>query len=97
METFELMRELAEGSGFTVVVATHNLNLAARFASDLLVLAEGRIQASGSPTQVLTHDILERVYQWPVVVTPHPGPGRDTGAPQVLPLSGGLSQPGRKE
>ena len=86
METFELMRELASESGFTVVVATHNLNLAARYSSDLLLLSEGRIQATGDPSAVLTHDTVERVYRWPVIVTPHPGPGPDTGAPQVLPL-----------
>jgi iron complex transport system ATP-binding protein len=89
METFELMRELASGSGFTVVVATHNLNLAARYSSHLLLLAEGRIQAMGTPKEVLTHQTLERVYRWPVAVTPHPGPGADAGAPQVLPLSRG--------
>jgi iron complex transport system ATP-binding protein len=87
METFDLMKRLSEESGFTVVVATHNLNLAARFSSHLVLLAEGRIHASGKPRDVLTHDTLEGVYRWPVIVTPHPGPGPDTGAPQVLPLS----------
>jgi len=87
METFELMRELASESGFTVVLATHNLNLAARYASDLVLLDGGSIQAMGDPASVLTHDTLERVYRWPVAVTPHPGPGPDAGCPQVLPLS----------
>lgn len=86
METFELLRALADTAGITVVVATHNLNLAARFASELLLLSEGRIAATGAPAGVLTHDTLERVYRWPVTVTPHPGPGPDAGAPQVLPL-----------
>jgi ABC-type cobalamin/Fe3+-siderophores transport system ATPase subunit len=87
METFELMRDLARDSGFTVVVATHNLNLAARFSSHLVLLGRGRIEAVGAPTEVFVDDTLERVFQWPVVVMPHPGPGPDTGAPQVLPLS----------
>lgn len=87
METFELMRDLARDSGFTVVVATHNLNLAARFSSHLVLLAGGRVEAVGTPADVLVDDTLERVFQWPVVITPHPGPGPDEGAPQVLPLS----------
>lgn len=87
METFELMRDLARDSGFTVVVATHNLNLAARFSSHLVLLGRGRIEAVGAPADVFVDDTLERVFQWPVVVTPHPGPGPDEGAPQVLPLS----------
>ena len=86
METFELMRGLAADSGFTVVVATHNLNLAARYSSKLVLLADGKIQATGKPESVLTDETLEKVYRWPVVVAPHPGPGPDTGSPQVLPL-----------
>jgi iron complex transport system ATP-binding protein len=93
METFELMRRLAAETEFTVVVATHNLNLAARFASDLLLLAGGRIEAAGPPQAVLTHDTVERVYRWPVAVTPHPGPGPDAGAPQILPLSRSAHDP----
>jgi iron complex transport system ATP-binding protein len=94
METFELMRELASTSRLTVVVATHNLNLAGRYSSHLLLLSEGRIQASGKPTEVLTDRILEEVYRWPVAVTPHPGPGTDAGSPQVLPLSRGVGGSG---
>lgn len=87
METFELLRDLTFGCGLTVVVATHNLNLASRFASDILLMSQGRVEADGPPSDVFTHDTLERVFQWPVTVTAHPGPGPDTGAPQVLPLS----------
>ena len=87
METFELLRMLVTESGLTVVVATHNLNLAARYASDLMLLAGGKVRAAGAPDSVLRHDILEDVYRWPVVVVPHPGPGRDAGAPQIIPLS----------
>ncbi len=94
METFELMRELASGSDLTVVVATHNLNLAARYSSDLLLLADGRIQAMGAPAEVLTGETLTQVYRWPVAVIPHPGPGPDEGAPQVLPLSRGAEEQG---
>jgi ABC-type cobalamin/Fe3+-siderophores transport system ATPase subunit len=88
METFELMQNLARDSGLTVVVATHNLNLAARFASKVVLLDGGRIEAAGTPAEVFVDARLERIFQWPVVVTPHPGPGPDRGAPQVLPLRG---------
>ena len=87
METFELMSELAQTPGFTVVVATHNLNLAARYASELVLLSGGQVRATGSPPSVLTHRTVEDVYGWPVAVSSHPGPGHDEGAPQVLPLS----------
>ena len=86
METFELLRALARDSGFTVVVATHNLNLAARYASELVLLAEGRVEAAGAPGTVLEREVVERVYRWPVAVTPYPGEGPDRGAPQIIPL-----------
>ena len=86
METFELMRRLADDANLTVVVATHNLNLAARYSSDLLLLNRGVIAAQGAPDEVLRKEIVEDVYQWPVSVTPHPGPGPDAGSPQILPL-----------
>ena len=89
METFELMSELTEEGSFTVVVATHNLNLAARYATQLLLLCSGRIEASGVPSEVITAENIRRVYQWPVVVTSPADLGPREGAPQVTPLSPG--------
>ncbi|HEX6940069.1 MAG TPA: ABC transporter ATP-binding protein [Longimicrobiales bacterium] len=91
MAIFELLGALAERDGVTVVLVTHNLNLAARYAHRLLLLDRGRPAAEGAPGCVLRRGILESVYDWPVAVTAHPGPGPDAGAPQVVPLAGGPS------
>jgi iron complex transport system ATP-binding protein len=88
MTVFELARELCR-QGVTVVVVTHHLNLAARYADRLVLLHEGRVAARGAPDEVLTAEIAERVYQWPIVIGRHPGPGPDAGAAQVIPLAGG--------
>lgn len=80
MGIFRLLRELADG-GTTVLLVTHNLNLAARFADRLLLLDDGRPAASGSPGAVLTPGIVGRVYGWPVDVHALAG----EGAPQVVP------------
>jgi iron complex transport system ATP-binding protein len=87
MSIFELLAELARRDGRTIVVVTHNLNLAARYADELLFLDNGRTVAEGTPEDVLTQGAIEGAYHWPVRVVPHPGPGTDTGAPQVTPLS----------
>jgi iron complex transport system ATP-binding protein len=87
MALFELLRDLGRG-GHTVLLVTHNLNLAARYADRLVLLHEGRVAAEGTPAEVLTRETVERVYGWPVRVVPHPGPGPDAGAPQVVPLAG---------
>jgi iron complex transport system ATP-binding protein len=87
MAIFELLRDLGH-AGKTVLLVTHNLNLAARYADRLVLLDHGRVAAEGAPAQVLTRETVERVYGWPVEIVPHPGPGPDTGAPQVVPLAG---------
>lgn len=87
MAIFELLRELV-GEGVTVLVVTHNLNLAARYADHVVLLHGGRVAAAGSGADVFRRELLERVYAWPLQVGRHPGPGADEGAPQVVPLGG---------
>lgn len=88
MQIFELLAELTASDGVTVVLVTHHLNLAARYAERLLLLDRGAAVAEGPPGTVLSRETVERVYQWSVVVSEHPGPGRDAGAPQITPLAG---------
>jgi iron complex transport system ATP-binding protein len=85
MAFFGLVRDLAR-AGTTVLLVTHNLNLAARYADHLVLLHAGRVAAAGPPAAVLAPDVVSRVYGWPVAVVPHPGPGRGRGLPQVVPL-----------
>lgn len=87
MAIFELLRDLGR-AGKTVLLVTHNLNLAARYAGRMVLLDRGRVAAEGTPAEVLERRTVERVYGWPVRVVPHPGPGPDQGAPQVVPLAG---------
>ena len=87
MATLELLRHLVTREGVTVLVVTHNLNLAARYAHRLLLMSHGRAVAEGPPGEVLSRGTVEQVYSWPVAETVHPGPGHDTGAPQILPLA----------
>ncbi|MBI4520151.1 MAG: ABC transporter ATP-binding protein [Gemmatimonadetes bacterium] len=83
MAIFELLRDFA-ATGITILLVTHSLNLAARFADHLLLLHRGKVVAQGKPQEVLDADILERVYRWRVAVREDPLAG---GAPQVTPLS----------
>ena len=90
MAVFELLRALAQ-SGVTILLATHHINHAARFADQLVLLHEGAVAASGTARQVMTKSILEQVYGWPLQIFEHPGAGLDQGAPQIAPLSQLLS------
>ena len=82
MTTFELLRRLRD-EGVGVLLVTHNLNLAARYADELVLMDRGRVVAHGSPREVLTKERVDAVYEWPVSIVPDAN-----GAPQVMPLSG---------
>jgi iron complex transport system ATP-binding protein len=79
MELFELVRALVARDGLAVVVVTHHVNLAARFADRILLLAGGRPAGSGTPDAVLTPDAVARVFDWPVAIA------RFDGLPQITP------------
>lgn len=71
---------LLRGCGLTVLVALHDLNLAAMTCDRLGVLAGGSLVATGTPAEVLTPELVLDVFELPSTVVPHPA----TGAPQLL-------------
>jgi iron complex transport system ATP-binding protein len=68
------------GSGLTVLVVLHDLNLAAAACDRLGVLSQGRLVASGAPAEVLTTELVGDVFGVRASVVPHPL----TGDPQLL-------------
>ncbi|MEO5510585.1 MAG: ABC transporter ATP-binding protein [Longimicrobiales bacterium] len=86
MSTFELLDRLTREDDVTVVLVTHNINLASRYASQIVLLERGSIAGIGAPATVVTQPRIQTTYQWPVTVHSYEGPGPDTGAPQVAPL-----------
>jgi iron complex transport system ATP-binding protein len=81
MAVFELLARLA-AEGQAVLLVSHQLNLVARFAQRIVLLDAGKLVAAGTPSEVMQPEILERVYQWPVVVTHDPA----TGTPSLVPI-----------
>ena len=76
LSIFGMLRDLTQRSGLAAVVVTHDLNLAARFCTHVVLLDEGRTVASGSPGAVITPGVLEPVYDVPLTAV-RAGPGRD--------------------
>ena len=56
-----IARDLA-AEGRAVVVVLHDLSLASAYADRLALIAQGRLEAIGSPAEVLTEERIERVY-----------------------------------
>ncbi|OII65810.1 ABC transporter [Streptomyces sp. CC53] len=81
IEVLRLVRRLADEHGITVAVVLHDLNQAAAFSDAMVVLADGRIVASGPPAQALTEDTVRTAFRIDTTVTRDPR----TGVPTCLP------------
>jgi iron complex transport system ATP-binding protein len=92
MAVFELLADLRRSGQVTIVAATHNINLAARYATHILLLQRGSVVAQGDARAVIEREQIESVYGWPVSIQPHAGPGSDAGLPQVIPLGNFTAQ-----
>jgi iron complex transport system ATP-binding protein len=77
-----LLRASAD-AGLAVILVTHHIELAARFANRLLLLSEGAVAAEGSAREVLTERTLTEVYGWQIVVRDDPV----TGCLSIIPTS----------
>lgn len=77
----ELIRKLAREENLAVLVALHDLNLAARYADRVALLVGGYLKAIGNPRDVLTPEAISQAYCLPVNVVEHPF----MDAPLVLP------------
>jgi len=77
-----LARRHAREPGRAALVVSHDLALAARACDRLALLAEGRILAVGTPSEVLSAERVERAFGLPVQVVPGPD-----GAPLVVPAT----------
>ena len=77
-----LVRNRCDNNGATALVVTHDINLAAEFADDVLLMKGGKTIDSGKPKDVLTPDILKEVFAVRVLVDTHPV----TGTPRVTPV-----------
>ncbi|HET9909018.1 MAG TPA: ABC transporter ATP-binding protein [Anaerolineales bacterium] len=80
----ELVSELAHKDNLAVLVALHDLNLAAHYADRIALMVAGNIKAIGKPREVLQPELIAEAYCLPVQVVKHPF----LDIPLVLPESG---------
>jgi iron complex transport system ATP-binding protein len=74
-EIASLLSRLNRERGTTMVVSTHDLNLAAMLCTELVLLKSGRVLAVGPTRDVLTPENIRRLYDVDADVTPHPRAG----------------------
>ena len=67
-EIAALLPRLRRDAGRTVITATHDLNFAALTASRVVALQDGRVLQSGPPREILSPEVLERLFHAPFEV-----------------------------
>ncbi|MGA8553644.1 MAG: hypothetical protein WB630_04425, partial [Candidatus Acidiferrales bacterium] len=82
VELLRRLRRLADENRYTVVVVTHELNLAAEFSDRIALMHKGKCLRIGSPAEVYEPDMLQEVFDAPLEVEVRPN-----GRPRVI-LSG---------
>lgn len=68
----DLLERLRQDKEITICMISHDINLAAMYASRLLLLHQGRIAALGAPSDVLRRELLEKSYACPLLVDDNP-------------------------
>jgi iron complex transport system ATP-binding protein len=72
VEILNLVKSLCLDRGLTVIIALHDLNLAAQYCDWMIMLNGGRVYAEGTPSDILTAATIKEVYGAEVHVYPHP-------------------------
>ncbi|CAM5389542.1 ABC transporter [Streptomyces avidinii] len=83
IDVLDLCAELHENQGRTLVAVLHDLNHAARYATHLIAMRDGKVVAEGPPAEVVTAELVERVFGLRCQVIADP----ETGTPLVIPAA----------
>ena len=79
VKMMSLVRRLAADQGMSAIVVTHELNLAAEFATRVLMLKSGAVLACGKPAEVMTEASLRNLFDTQLLVDVNPA----SGAPRI--------------
>ncbi|WP_441246370.1 ABC transporter ATP-binding protein [Kitasatospora sp. McL0602] len=83
VEVLDLCARLHQEEGRTLVAVLHDLNQAARYATHLVAMRDGRVVAEGAPAEIVTAELVQEVFRLPCRVIDDP----ETGTPLVVPAA----------
>ena len=82
IDLLELLSELNRTQGYTLAAVLHDLNQACRYATHLIALRDGEIVAQGTPKEIVTPELIARIYGMRCMIIDDPV----AGTPLVVPL-----------
>ncbi len=75
LDICSVLRRLRDERGLTVVIVSHDLNLASQYCDRIAMLKDGRVAATGTPSEVMSVEKVREVYGCTVLIDPHPESG----------------------
>lgn len=81
LEVLHLLHKLNKEEGRTIIMVVHDLNHASRYAHHIVAIKSGTVISEGTPQQVMTKDVLRKVFGIEADIVPDPR----TGVPLCLP------------
>lgn len=82
LEVLKLLQKLNQEEGRTIVMVVHDLNHATRYAGHMVAIKSGKVVSQGSPTEVMTREVLRLVFGIEADIISDPR----TGVPLCLPF-----------
>jgi len=82
IDLLELLSDLNRTQGYTLAAVLHDLNQACRYATHLIALRDGKIVAEGAPKEIVTPELIERIYEMRCMIIDDP----IAGTPLVVPI-----------
>lgn len=67
-EILELVKQLCEENGLTIVMVLHDINQAIQYSHQVIAMKAGKVIANGNPSEIVTRDLIHEVYGVHVVV-----------------------------
>ena len=77
LEVLKLLQKLNEQAGKTIALVIHELNMAARFADNMVAVRQGKIVAQGTSDQIMSPGILQEVFEIDAVIGKDPRTGKN--------------------
>jgi iron complex transport system ATP-binding protein len=83
-EVLDLIAKLNRKKGVTIISVFHDINLASKYCTRLLLMKDGRIIADGPPRTIINHKNMSKIYDFNIILKRHPKEGYKYILPDIV-------------
>jgi len=83
-EILDLIAELNKTKGVTIISVFHDINLASKYCTRLLLMKDGRIIADGPPKTIINRKNMSKIYEFNIILKRHPKEGYKYILPDIV-------------